>query len=82
MKTSADARLLRSGVCTATECLRFAWSLPISLAVVGMERPALVRENARLARELRPMSEADRRTLIDRVAPHTSLELEPYKVRG
>ena len=82
MKTSADGRLLRSRVCTATECLRFAWSLPISLAVVGMERPALVRENARLARELRPMSEADRRALIDRVAPRTSLELEPYKVRG
>ena len=82
MKTTADGRLLRSGVCTATECLRFAWSLPISLAVVGMERPALVRENARLARELRPMSDAERRALIDRVAPRTSLSLEPYKVRG
>ena len=82
MKTSADGRLLRSGVCTATECLRFAWSLPISLAVVGMERPSLVRENAKLAREHRPMSDAERRALIDRVAPHTSLRLEPYKVRG
>ena len=82
MKTTADGRLLRSGVCTATECLRFAWSLPISLAVVGMERPSLVRENARLAREHTPMKEAERRALIDRVAPRTSLRLEPYKVRG
>jgi aryl-alcohol dehydrogenase-like predicted oxidoreductase len=82
MKTSADGRLLRAGVCTAAECHRFAWSLPISLAVVGMERPSLVRENARFAREFRPMSEAERRALIDRVAPQTSLRLEPYKVRG
>ncbi|HEU4721567.1 MAG TPA: aldo/keto reductase [Gemmatimonadaceae bacterium] len=82
MKTSADGRLLRSGVCTAAECHRFAWSLPVSLAVVGMERPSLVRENARFAREFRPMSEAERRALIDRVAPQTSLRLEPYKVRG
>jgi uncharacterized protein len=82
MKTSADGRLLRSRVCTATECLRFAWSLPVSLAVVGMERPSLVRENARLAREFTPMSDAERRALVDRVAPQTSLSLEPYKVRG
>jgi aryl-alcohol dehydrogenase-like predicted oxidoreductase len=82
MKTSADGRLLRSRVCTKAECLRFAWSLPVALAVVGMERPSLVRENARHAREFQPMSDAQRRALIDRVAPHTSLTLEPYKVRG
>ena len=82
MKTSADGRLLRSRVCTKAECLRFAWSLPVSLAVVGMERPSLVRENARQAREFQPMSDVQRRALIDRVAPHTSLTLEPYKVRG
>ena len=82
MKTSGDARLLRAGVCTAAECHRFAWSLPISLAVVGMERPALVRENARRAREFTPMSDAERRALLERVAPSTSLRLEPYKVTG
>jgi predicted aldo/keto reductase-like oxidoreductase len=82
MKTSGDARLLVGGVCTAAECHRFAWSLPISLAVVGMERPALVRENARRAREFTPMSDAERRALLDRVAPSTSLRLEPYKVTG
>ena len=82
MKTSADGRLLRSRVCTKAECLRFAWSLPVSLAVVGMERTSLVRENARQAREFQPMSDVQRRALIDRVAPHTSLTLEPYKVRG
>jgi hypothetical protein len=47
-----------------------------------MERPSLVRENARHARDFEPMSDAERRALIDRVAPQTSLRLEPYKVRG
>ena len=80
MKTSADGRLLRSRVCTAPECLRFAWSLPVSIAVVGMERPTLVRENARRAREFSALSDAERAALLDRVAPRASLQLEPYKL--
>ena len=82
MKTSADGRLLREGVCTAAECHRYVWSLPVSLAVVGMERPALVRENARRAREFTPLADAERRALLSRVSPRASLRLEPYKTGG
>lgn len=82
MKTSADGRLLRSGVCTAAECHAYVWSLPVSLAVVGMERPSLVRENARYARKLEALSDTERRTLLDRVASKASLRLEPYKQGG
>jgi aryl-alcohol dehydrogenase-like predicted oxidoreductase len=82
MKTSADGRLLRSRVCTAAECHRYAWSLPVSIAVVGMETPALVRENARRAREFSALGDAERRTLLDRVAPRAELRLEPYKLGG
>jgi uncharacterized protein len=82
MKTSGDGRLLRSGVCTPAECHRYVWSLPIAVAVVGMERPTLVRENARVAREFKPMSEAERRTLLARIAPQAKLRLEPYKQGG
>lgn len=82
MKTSADGRLLRGGVCTAAECHRYAWSLPIAVAVVGMERPELVRENARRARELAPMSEEERRALLERIASRVSPALEPYKQPG
>ncbi|MFL5616812.1 MAG: aldo/keto reductase [Gemmatimonadaceae bacterium] len=79
MKTSADGRLLRSRVCTPTECHRYAWSLPVSLAVVGMETPALVRENARRAREFSALSDAERIALLERVAPRATFRLEPYK---
>jgi aryl-alcohol dehydrogenase-like predicted oxidoreductase len=82
MKTSADGRLLRSGVCSAAECHAYAWSLPITLAIVGMERPSLVRENARRAREFRTMSETARRSLLEKVAPKARLRLEPYKTGG
>jgi uncharacterized protein len=82
MKTSGDGRLLENRVCTAAECHVYAWSLPIALAVIGMERPSLVRENARRAREFEPMTDEARLALLDRVAPRTSLRLEPYKVRG
>jgi uncharacterized protein len=82
MKTSADGRLLRGRVCTPGECRRYAWSLPVSVAVVGMERPALVRDNARAAREFEALSAAERRTLLERVAPRANLRLEPYKLGG
>lgn len=81
MKTSADGRLLRERLCTEEECLHYVWSQPVSVAVVGMERPALVRENARLARTFRPLSPARLDALRGRLAPHARLELEWYKQR-
>jgi uncharacterized protein len=78
MKTSADGRLVRDGICTHEECLRYVWSLPVSVAVVGMERPELVRANAAVAREA-PMSEAERAELRERIAPRADLSLEWYK---
>lgn len=78
MKTSADGALLRERICTASECHRFVWGLPVSVAVVGMERPELVRENARTARAA-PMSATERTALTTRIAPRSDLSLEWYK---
>jgi uncharacterized protein len=79
MKTSADGRLLSEGICTIDETLRYVWSLPVNVAVVGMERPELVRENARIAREFRPMSRQELAALRDRIEPRADLSLEWYK---
>jgi aryl-alcohol dehydrogenase-like predicted oxidoreductase len=78
MKTSADGALLRRHLCTADECHRYAWALPVSVAVVGMERPELVRENARTARRA-PMPDAERAILLERLAAHATIALEWYK---
>ena len=79
MKTSADGALLREKVCSIDECLRYAWSLPISLAVVGMFTPAQVRENAARARSFSAFSDTERRALLARIAPRAALSLEWYK---
>ncbi|HEV8263779.1 MAG TPA: aldo/keto reductase [Gemmatimonadales bacterium] len=81
MKTSADGRLLRERICTIAECLRYVWSLPVAVAVVGMERPELVRANAGYAREFRPMSAAELDALRERIKPRARLDLEWYKAR-
>ena len=65
MKTSADGRLLREGICTIEEALRYVWSLPVSIAVVGMERPAIVRGELVALRR--------------RIEPRADLSLEWYK---
>ncbi len=79
MKTSAQARLLAERVCTIEECLRYVWSLPVTVAVVGMERPDLVRHNAGLAREFAPMTERQLGALRERIRPQARLALEWYK---
>lgn len=79
MKTSADGRLLRERICTIAECLRYVWSLPVAVAVVGMERPELVRENAGVARAFRAMSAAELDALRERIKARARLDLEWYK---
>jgi aryl-alcohol dehydrogenase-like predicted oxidoreductase len=79
MKTSADGALLREGLATIEECQRYVWSLPVSLAVVGMERPELVRENARRARQFAAMNEGEIAALRARLEPRARIELEWYK---
>jgi aryl-alcohol dehydrogenase-like predicted oxidoreductase len=79
MKTTADGALLRERICTNEECRRYAWSLPIATAVVGMETPEQVRQNARLARESATMSERERDSLLARIAPRADPSLEWYK---
>jgi aryl-alcohol dehydrogenase-like predicted oxidoreductase len=78
MKTSADGRLVAERICTIEECLRYAWSLPIAVAVVGMEREAEVRANARLARGAM-MTETEMAGLRARIAERAELGVEWYK---
>ena len=79
MKTSADGALVRAGVCRHEECLRYVWSLPVSVAVVGMEQPELVRRNAAVARSGEFMSEEERAALLERILPRADPGLEWYK---
>lgn len=80
MKTAASGALLREGLCSIDETLRFAWSLPVDVVVAGMETPAQVRQNAALARG-EPLDAAGREALLARLRPQASPALEWYKKR-
>jgi len=79
MKTSAQGALPAGDVCSVAECLRYVWSLPVSVAVVGMEREELVRGNARMAREFEPMTEPELAAFRARIATRAGNGLERYK---
>ena len=81
MKTSADGRLLREGLLTIRECLHYVWSLPVSVAVVGMTSLSELKENLEHARAFRPLSGKARRALLARLQPRADLSLEWYKRR-
>jgi aryl-alcohol dehydrogenase-like predicted oxidoreductase len=79
MKTSASGALLQRGLCSVEECLRYVLGLPVSLAIVGMETPAHVVQNAGIARASAPLDEPARAALLARLQPRKDLSLEWYK---
>ena len=68
MKPMAAGALPKSGIVTATECLHYAMSLPISAVVTGCESLALLEQALEAARSFRTLSEAERSALLSRTA--------------
>ena len=69
MKSTAQEKLLGASGAQAGELLRYAWSLPVSAAVVGMPKPEMLEQNAALARSFSPMTAAEMDALRQRLAP-------------
>jgi hypothetical protein len=49
--------------------IRYAWSLPVSAAVVGMPKPEFIRENVAAARAFTPMTPQEIEAVRRQVAP-------------
>lgn len=83
MKTAGGGRLIADGICTPDECQRYVWSLPVSVAVVGMLTSDEVRANARRAREAAaaPYATEAAASLLARLEPRADLALEWYKAK-
>lgn len=56
----------RAGLSVA-ECLRYAWSQPVSVQIVGIISMEQLREAVELARNFRPMTRMEQQALLDRV---------------
>jgi aryl-alcohol dehydrogenase-like predicted oxidoreductase len=62
------------------DALHFVWSLPVSVLISGPDNSAQIQEKITLARSFTGMTEADRQTLIAKVADLAGKRIEYYKV--
>jgi len=79
MKVLSAGQILQKKAATVDECLRYAWSLPISTAIMGMEQLAHVDTNVALAKNVKPMTAAEMDTFRRRFAEVQYAGLEPWK---
>jgi len=64
MKSMGDGLLLKSGVVTPVECLRYALSLPTTTVITGCESMDILNQALHTARTFQPMSDAEQETLL------------------
>src|SRR5205085_2277731 len=62
------AEAIRRKVLTAEEALRYAMSLPVATTICGMQSLDVLRQNVRVARDFKPMTEAQMQALRSRCA--------------
>jgi aryl-alcohol dehydrogenase-like predicted oxidoreductase len=68
MKSIGNGVILRSGVVTAPECLRYALSLPTSVVITGIESMERLDQALEVARSFTPLADDERRELLARTA--------------
>ena len=69
MKSCGSGELMKSGVVSAEECIRYALSLKTSVVISGMEKLDILRKNLDIVRRFKPYSEEERLALLARTAP-------------
>ncbi len=70
MKTVASGAIVREGIASIEECLRFAMTLPVSTVVSGMSYLKHLRQNMDIARNFKPMTEEEISLLLDKTYSH------------
>jgi aryl-alcohol dehydrogenase-like predicted oxidoreductase len=80
MKSLGNGVILKSGVVTALECLRYALSLPTSVVITGIDSLERLDQAIEAARTYRSLTEADRAALLAKTAGAASRgEFELFK---
>ncbi len=62
------ADVVKQGVLSATDCLRYAMSLPVATTVTGIDSLAVLQQNAAVARGFKPLSPEHMQALRDKCA--------------
>ncbi len=69
MKTmGGSGKMIKAGVLSVEEALRYSMSLPVATTISGILSPRMLAENANLARNFKPMSVEEMQQLRQRVA--------------
>jgi uncharacterized protein len=74
------AMSIKRGVVKPEELLRYAMSLPVAVTISGMDSPMILRQNLKVARGFKPMTDREMQALRERCAPVAADgRFEPYK---
>ena len=68
MKPLANGGILRSKTVSATECLRYALTLPTSVVITGIDAMEILEQACEVAREFEPMTDTETAALLSRTA--------------
>ncbi len=82
MKTTAQNHLIGKGGIPVETLIRYALTLPVAAAVIGMPNMEVVESNARIARTLKPMTDTERITINKQVAYSGAARSLPYRAKG
>ncbi|HYQ59270.1 MAG TPA: aldo/keto reductase [Draconibacterium sp.] len=70
MKSVASGAIVREGIATIEECLRFSMTMPVSTLVSGTEYLEHYRQNLEITRNFKPMTEKEIETLLNKTYQH------------
>lgn len=66
MKSVASGAIVREGIATIEECLRFAMTLPVSSLISGMSTLEHFRHNLEITRNFKPMTEDEMASVLNK----------------
>lgn len=69
MKSMGSGDILKAGVVSAEECLRYSLSLPTSVVITGIDSRQVLDQALKLLRDFVPYSAKEREALLARTAP-------------
>ncbi len=79
MKTLGAGAVLRERAATVDEALRYAWTLPVTTAILGCSETAQVGVNAAAAKAFRPLTADGMERLRRRLGEYPLHAMEPWK---
>ncbi len=68
MKTFGGGAILRSGTVDPKPAIHFSLSQPVSVVIVGMDKPEVLTSTLQAANTFQPLSSAQQQTLLARTA--------------